>query len=50
MRRVLFLSIGALALFGGSARAQVAIADMKMCNALRQKQLDSNHYQLSGNI
>ena len=50
MRRVLFLSICGLALSGGSARGQVAIANMKMCDALVQKQLDNNHYQLRGNI
>jgi LPS-assembly protein len=50
MRRVLCLSACALPLFCGSARAQVAIAEMKLCNAAEQRQLDSNHFQLTGNI
>jgi LPS-assembly protein len=50
MRRTLCLCACACALFGGSARAQVAIAEMKLCNANEQHQIDSNHYRLVGNI
>jgi hypothetical protein len=50
IRRVLCLGVCAFALGGGSARAQVAIAEMKLCNAAEQHQIDSNHYRLSGNI
>ena len=50
MRRALSLCVCACALFAGSARAQVAIAEMKLCNADEQHQIDSNHYRLTGNI
>ncbi len=50
MRRILCLSACAVVVFCGSARAQVAIAEMKLCNAAEQRQLDSNHYQLTGSI
>jgi LPS-assembly protein len=50
MRRVLCLCACACALFGGSARAQVAIAEMKLCNAGEQHQIDTNHFRLVGNI
>jgi LPS-assembly protein len=50
MRRALCLCACMCALAGGSARAQVAIAEMKLCNASEQHQIDSNHYRLVGNI
>jgi LPS-assembly protein len=50
MRRVLLLSLFALALCSRTASGQIAIAEMKYCNAGLQKQLDSNHIQLTNNI
>jgi LPS-assembly protein len=52
MRRALALClcVCACALVARPARAQVAIAEMKLCNADEQHQIDSNHYRLTGNV